>query len=346
MNDVSVREVVGNPEWLPHTYNVDGGALTFVHVPRVARSELTFLFDEQFEGKFRKVSFPHAAVAAELDSAICAPIHFIFHTSLCGSTLLGRALEMPGVASSMREPAVLIDVSNRLIAGNDRSNADRLELVLRLLERPLSPDEPIISKQSNFANRLVDPILRTRNSSRAVLLYSDLETYLISLLKRGMWGRIIGRKLFNNLAGWTTLKLDFTSDEIIELTDMQAAALAWLMHIYHFNALAKAFGPRVMLVESSQMFAAPAPTLHRVMTFFDLALTEKDAADIAAGPIFAKHSKSTDRDYGVEERRRELETVGNANSEELSMVTKWIESFAGHHGVSLRPSGLSVSKLS
>ncbi len=338
MNDVSIRDVVRNPEWLPHTYNADGGALTFVHVPRDARSAIRFLFDEHFRDKFRKTSFPVAAVAAEMDSANRAPIHFIFHTSFCGSSLLARALEIPGIATSMREPAVLINLANRLIRSNDRANADRLELVLRLLERPFSPDEAVVSKQSNFANRLADQILPARESSRAVLLYSDLETYLISLLKRGMWGRFLGRKLFTHLTSWSTLKLDFSSNELLELTDMQVASLAWLMQIHHFNELARSFGPRVMLLESSQMFAAPADTLHRVMTFFDFGLTEMDAADIAAGPIFAKHSKFTDRDYGVEERQRDSEIVGNANSEEISMVTKWIESYAGHHGVPLRPS--------
>lgn len=338
MSDVTIRDVVSNPEWLPHTYDVDGQALTFVDVPREARAEIRFLFDEHFAGKFRKASFPGAEVAAEMDLANRAPIHFIFHTSFCGSSLLARALEIPGIATSMREPAVLINLANRVIRSNDQANADRLELVLRLLERPFSPDEAVVAKQSNFANRLVDPILRARNASRTVLLYSDLETYLISLLKRGMFGRILGRMLFTNLTSWSTLKLDLDAKEILELTDMQVAALAWLMQIHHFDGLSKTFKPRVMLLETSQMIAAPATTLHQVMTFFDLGLTERDAADIAAGPIFAKHSKFTDRDYSVEERRRDSEIVGNANAEELSMVAKWLESFAGHHGVPLRPS--------
>lgn len=338
MDDVSIPDVVRDAEWLPHTYELDGETLTFIHVSRAARSELRFLFDEHFKGRFTKVKIPRQSVAAEIDSATGGPIHFVFHTSFCGSTLLGRALERPGIASSMREPAVLINVANRLIRNDDETNADRLELILRLLERPLSPGETVIAKQSNFANRVIADVLKTRKLSRAVLLYSDLETYLISLLKRGMWGRILGRKLFTNLTEWSSLKLDLDAKEILELTDMQVAALAWLMQIHHFNGLAKAFGPQVMLLESGEMFAAPADTLYRVMTFFDLGVTAAEAASIAAGPVFAKHSKFTDRDYSTEERKRETESVGNANAEELSMVVKWIGTFADHHGVALRPS--------
>jgi len=337
MNDVSVRDVVQNPEWLPHTYDPEGQTLIFVHVPRDARSRLRFLFDEHFKGNFSKVSAGLSEVEAEISSAQRGPIHFIFHTSFCGSTLLTRALEIPGVATSMSEPAVMINIANRLIRSNDRSNMERLELVLRLLERPLAAGESVVAKQSNFANRVAGPALSMRKESRAVLLYSDLETYLISSLKRGMWGRILGRKWFNYLRSWSPLQLGFDANEILELTDMQAASLAWLMQIHHFGELAKAFGSRVMLLESGDMFAAPADALHRVMTLFGLAQTEKDAADIAAGPIFAKHSKFMDRDYSVEERQRETEAVGNANAEEIAMVVKWLSSFAGHHGVSLWP---------
>lgn len=344
MNDLSIRDVVRNPEWLPHAFDPDGQELTFVHLPRAARSELMFLFDQHFAGRFTKLSFPTAAVsqaaATELVSAAQAPINFIFHTSFCGSTLLAKALEVSGVASSMREPAIFTSLANRVSQRDGRAVSDRLELVLRLLERPLAPGESVIAKQTSFANRLADHVLKARDMTRSVLLYSDLETYLVALLKRGMWGRIWGRKLFSNLRSWSTLNLDLDPDEILELTDMQAASLAWLMQIHHFDALAKEFGSRIMLLKSSQMFGAPAATLHQVMTFFDLGLNEVNATNIAAGPIFAKHSKFSDRDYSVEERRRDTEIVSKANSEEISMVVKWLESYVGHHGLSLRPSGV------
>ena len=342
MNDVSIDEVVRNPDWLPHSYDPDGHLLTFVNVPRNARSELMFLFDQHYGGKFTKISFPGASVAAavraERDSERAAPAHFIFHTSFCGSSLLARALEMPGVATSMREPAVFTSLANRVTSKDDQASADRLELILRLLERPFFPNEAVIAKQSTFANRLIEPILRSRENNRAILLYGDLETYLVSLLKRGVKGRIWGRKLFVNIRSWSKLELDLDDNEIMELTDVQVAALAWLMQIHHFDRLAKEFGPRTMLVESSELFASPTATLHSVMTFFGLCVTREEAAQIVSGPVFAKHSKFSDRDYSVEQRQRDTQIVGKANSEEISMVANWLQAFARHHGVELRPS--------
>ena len=170
MSKVTARAVATDPEWLPHTYDVEGTNLTSVHVPGAARAGLMFLSDEHFAGNFRKETFPASAIAAEAASAARAPIHFIFHTSFCCSTLFAKALDVPGLTSVLKEPDVLINLANRLIRNDDAANRQRLELVLRLLERPLSPSETTIVKPTNFSNRLLDLSLALRPNARAVLL--------------------------------------------------------------------------------------------------------------------------------------------------------------------------------
>lgn len=338
MDGFSLADVVRNPEWLPHKFEDDEQSLTFVHVPRVARAELMFLYDQYFAEQFQKASFPTAEVAIELECVVQAPIHFIFHTSLCGSSLLARAFDLPDVASTMREPAIGITLAERILQQNNSANAQRLEILVSLLARPFSLGEAVVVKHSNFANRLAAPILMSHPHSRAVLLYSDLETYLISLLKRGIWGRILGRKLFNNLRSWSTLKLDFSISEMLELTDMQVASLAWLMQISHFDTLAKNFRDRTKLLNSDKFFASLGTELHHIFEFFNLGISELAAAEIVAGPTFAKHSKSINRQYSLADRKRELLDAGSENSEEITMAVKWIESYAIHHGLPLVPS--------
>jgi len=338
MADPSVRDVALDAEWLPHTYDLGGDNLTFVHVSREARAELMFLSDEHYAGKFRKAAFPAAAIAAEVESASRAPMHFVFHTSFCCSTLLARALDVEGVSSALREPDVLINLGNRLIISDDQANRQRLELVLRLLERPATPGEAVIVKPSNFANRLVDLILAQRPGTRAVLLYSDVGTYLRSLLKRGTFGRIFGRKLFNQMSGWSPLKFGYTPAELFEQTDVQIAALGWLMQIHHFDAIARTFGPqRVMLLDSATLLANPHGSLRRTSALFGLDMDEQRISQIVAGPAFSRHSKFSERDYGAETRRKDHEAVTEAHSEELGMVVKWIEAVAVELGVPLKP---------
>lgn len=338
MKDNSAQDVALDPLWLPHTYDVEGANLTFVHVPREERDRLMFLSDEHFAGNFCKLAFPAAAIAEEVKSAERAPLNFIFHTSFCCSTLLARAFEMPGVSAALKEPDVFINLGNRLIRSNDKPNRDRLELVLRLLERPFEAGESIVVKPSNFGNRLIDLILAERPNSRAVLLYSDVATFLRSLLKRGMFGRIFGRKLFNQLSKWTSLRLGYNPDEVFEQTDVQVAALAWLMQVHHFDAIARAFGPsRVTVLDSSSLLEDPVAALDEVQALFGLNLDRTKVEAIAAGPVFAKHSKFSDRDYGVEEREKEHRAVSDANSEELEMVVQWIKAIAARFEVPLRP---------
>lgn len=338
MTNSSVRDVALNPEWLPHTYDLGGTQLTSVFVPRASRSKLMFLSDEHFDGKFRKATFPASAVATEAKAADRAPIHFIFHTSFCCSTLLAKALDVPGVAAALKEPDVLINLANRLIRNDDSANRQRLELVLRLLERPLAPDETVIVKPTNFANRLVEVILAARPGSRAILLYSDVETFLRSLLKRGMWGRITGRKLYTQLTGWSTLNFGYSDSEMLEQTDVQIAALAWLMQIRHFDTIARAFGrDRVMVLDSANLLADPGVALQKAQSLFGLELDERAIEDIAAGPVFSKHSKFADQDYSAEARAHDHQAVKEAHSDELSMVVAWIKSVAAQVGAPLRP---------
>lgn len=331
----SARDIVLDPDWLPHTFDVEGVNLTFVHVPDAARGELMFLSDEHFAGDFEKVTIPAAAVAAEIGEASRAPIHFIFHTGFCGSTLLAGALDLPG--TRVKEPDVLINLANRMIRSDDQANRQRLELVLRLLQRPGAPGEPVIVKPTNFANRLLENVLAQRPQSKTVLLYSDVETFLRSLLKRGMFGRIFGRKLLAQLRSWSPLDFGYGPDELLQLTDVQAAALAWLMQIHHFDTIARAFGDRVSLLDSPALLADPAAAIDRAQTLFGLGLDQNEVEAIASGPVFSKHSKFADRDYSPDAREKEHQAANATYSEELEMVVKWIEAVAAQAGVPLKP---------
>lgn len=340
MAQPSLSDVAGDPDWLPHTYDQAGAALTFVHVPADRRGGLMFLSDEHFAGNFDKIAFPAESVAEAVADSARAPLHFIFHTSFCCSTLLARALDIPGTSSALKEPDVLINVANRLIRSDDPANRKRLELVLRLLERPQQGTRSVIVKPTNFANRTAEPALSARPDSRAVLLYSDVGTFLRSLLKRGMWGRILGRKLFAQLSGWSSLKIGIAPADTFVLTDVQVAALAWLMQIAHFDRLARAFGPdRVMVIDSPTLLADPSAAIGKAQALFGLGLSGEQIEEIATGPVFSRHSKFTDRDYSAQARASDHEAVNSANREELDMVTKWIEAVAQQAGAPLRPGG-------
>lgn len=337
MGEATAREVALDPQWLPHTYDTTGAMLTSVFVPRDQHSKLMFLSDEHFEDRFPKVAQPAGAVATEVAEAAKAPIHFIFHTAFCCSTLMLKALDIPGRTFGINEPDVLINLANRFIRRDDLPNRERLRLVLRLLQRPFGAGETMIVKPTNFANRLIAPVLETSPHSRAVLLYSDVRTLLRSLLKRGMWGRIWGRKLFQSASSWSSIDLGYTEEEKFILTDLQALALGWLLQIHQFGEIARQMAERIVVINSEEFLAKPAATLLEVGRLFELDLDESEVAGIVNGRAFAKHSKFSGRSYGQNDRGADHDAAESAHHEELEMVVKWVEAVASHMGVDMKP---------
>jgi hypothetical protein len=338
MADPTARDVVRDPDWLPHAYDLAGETLTFVRLSRQARQDLMFLAEEHYQGQYPKAAFPAAAIAAEIAGAAPAPMHFIFHTAFCGSTLLTKALTVPGVAEGLKEPDVLVNLANRLVRSDDAANRQRLELVLKLLERPPAPGEAVIVKPTNFANRLVEPMLQARPEARAVLLYSDLETFLRSLVKRGLLGRRFGRQMYLQFGSWVPVSFGLSQAEMFELIDLQVAALAWLLQIAHFRSVAEKEGERIVVLNASQLMDDTDAALEQVQALFDLGLDPKAVEEIANGPAFSTHSKFADREYGVEQRGRDHEAVAAAHGEEIAMIVQWIGAVAERLGLPLKPS--------
>ena len=337
MTDAARRALALDPEWLPHTFGPDGSELIFVHVTRAAHDRLMFLGDEHYAGKFPKRTEPVVGITAEAAAAPAAPLNFIFHTAFCASTLMARALDIPGRATALKEPDVLINLANRLTRSDDPANRARLRLVLRLLSRPFEPGESVIVKPTNFANRLLLPVLEEMPEARAVLMFSDLPTLLRSLVKRGMWGRIWARRLYRSAAAWTTLDPGYDSGQLFELTDLQVAGLAWLMQIRHFDEISARLPGRTLVIDSADFLAGPSATLQRAGGFLGVPISAAEAETIAGGPVFSRHSKFAQRDYSVEAREAEHDAAIAAHGEEIDMVVKWVESVAAHCRTPLRP---------
>src|SRR3546814_11867194 len=80
-----------DPAWLAHRYDAAGDRLLFRHVPRAMHRDGPFLTDELIGDRPQAIIARAEGVAAA--RAHAGPIHFIFHSAFCASTLLaiGRA---------------------------------------------------------------------------------------------------------------------------------------------------------------------------------------------------------------------------------------------------------------
>lgn len=326
-----LQSVISDAEWLPSHWDARAGTLGFVHVARAGHGGLTFLADEYLgPANLPAVTLPVTELAAAGPPPRALPPHFIFHSAFCCSTLLARALDVPGAAMALKEPQVLNE-----LAGGARTRSlkgDVFNLVLALLSRPFAPSERIVVKPSNVVNLLAPALMNANEGSRALFLHAPLPRFLRSIAAKGLFGRRWARRLFAQLLADTGLEFGFGSSEQFELSDLQAAALAWLMHHAQGSALVRDFPERVGALDSETFLGRRADTLEALFRHFDIPLGREQAEEIAAGPAFATHSKELGRKFDPEQPLEPAQSSAVID-EEIDMTVTWVGHVADHVGV-------------
>jgi len=324
-----VARIVGDAAWLAHRFDPEHDAVHFKRVSRDMHRSATFITDEYLPADAATVVIRRGdAVAA---AAPTAPMHFVFHSAYCCSTMLARAFDIEGAAMGLKEPVLLNDLIGwKHRGGTARAIAAVLDDGLTLLARPFAPSEAVVIKPSNVTNALAPAMLTMRPAARALCLYAPLPTYLGSIARKGMWGRLWARDLFVKQLADGLIDLGFSSADYLGQTDLQAAALGWLAQHALFARLVAAHGPaRVRTLDSETLVARPAEVMRALGALFGIAIDPEAAA---AGPAFTRHSKSGDA-FGAAAREREADSIGALDADEIAKVTTWTAAVAASQGI-------------
>lgn len=323
-------EYVRDGAWLPHHYDPHRDSLTFAYLPRDAQRAITFLDPRFIErgaelGSVQITQLPASAIREN-----AGPLHFIFHTGFCCSTLLTRALDIPGVSMGFKEPAVLASFADYWSNSRRHVGAfEALSATLDLLSRPLAPGETQIVKPSTVVNHIIPQLLHARQGAKAVLLYSSLDTFLRAIARRGVEGRIFARQMFRQFAPVNPLQSGYADSDAILFADLQVAAQAWLMQISFMEQITKRFGiDRIRVLNAETLLADPVNTLRQVGAFFDMNLTRDNAQRIATSSIFHEHAKELGRPFDAAAQKAQYEEAGAAHREELMMAKDWARALA------------------
>lgn len=322
---LSPERWVCEPDWQPFAYDANGDRLSFVNVPREIQRQRTFLDSRFLQGLPTTEFVPIKSLSRERACAKVGPIHFIFHTAFCCSTLLTRAFDLPGASMGLKEPEVLLSFADAFdTKGQSFEFHAALSVTLDLLSRPLTPGETQIVKASNLANPIVPSILDARQDAKAIIMHSPLESYLRTTGKNELMGRSFNREALMQLRPSMPLHTDLTDAVIMRLTDLEVAALVWLMQVRFFSRVIAHHGAaRVRTLSSQTLLERPAETLQRAGDFFDIKPKATSWDEVAAGPVFNEHAKALGHPYNAEARRVELETAGNAHAREIAAVMQW-----------------------
>lgn len=307
------------------------------HLPRETQRQLVFLDPRHVTRAKRTRPIPVADLPVDAAREAAGPMHFIFHTAFCCSTLMTRALDIPGVSMGIKEPSVLVAFAHLRSSGRGTPGAlAALEMTLDLLSRPHTPGETQIVKPSNVTTHIIPQMMHVRPNAKALVMYSPLDAFLRAVARRGMEGRAFARSTYQYYASVIPLDAGFTDEDVVLQTDLQIAAQAWLIQIAFLDSIAKRFGPgRLRTLNSETFLADPAATLAQLASFFDLAIDAPACAAIAAGPVFGEHAKEYGRTFDAHAYRAQLAEAGAAHKAELALAKTWGADLAERCGVPL-----------
>jgi len=238
------------------------------------------------------------------------PPHFIFHVSHCGSTLVSRLLAELSGNLPVREPLPVLGLAMQR-RELDRSTAritekawdELFDLSLRLLGRAYRPGERSFIKATSACANLINPLAAWSPASRALLLYTDLETWLCTML-RDEAVRENGRFY---AAAWLTDFAAMTGHDglkLAALTDAEQFTLNWLTGMLHFERARQVMLERVLPCDFEMFLADPGAGLESAAGFFGM--DSSHAREIAVGPLMHSYAKNPNQVYDGGKRRQEL----------------------------------------
>lgn len=331
-----IAAIARDPAWLANRYDESQDAIHFVRLTREEHRAVTFVTDEYISAEAPRLVLRRGDVVAA--AAPPAPLHFIFHSAYCCSTVLARAVDIEGVSMGLKEPLILNDmVGWRRRGAAPAALAPVLDDVLTLLARPFSPGEAVVIKPSNMLNAIAPAMLAARPHAKAILLYAPLPDFLRSIARKGLWGRRWVRELFIGQLRDNMVDLGLGGQHYLDLTDLQVAAAGWLAQQDMFGRMIGRFGPeRVRTLDSAALMARPGEAMAALSDLFGLGLDDAAVKTVLAGPGFTSHSKSN-AGFSADDRLAEQRDAAATHADEIDKVAVWAGAVADTAGVPLQP---------
>ena len=319
-------------EWIAHRYDLPRDAFVLRRFARGRHAEVPFLTDEYIGTAPAEPDWIGRSQTREVAQA---PLHFILHSAFCNSTLLVRALDVPGSAMGLSEPVVLNDLVGVRRRGqvDVAGFAERLDAALVLLSRPWGQGEAVVVKPSNMLNPVAAGLLALRPQARAVVMHTALPAFLGSVARKGLVSRLWVRELAQGyLRDGAFAPLGLAPEDFLRLTDLQVAAAGWLAQQVVFAQLGQRFGnERIAGLSAERLAEAPGSAVAAVRRHFGLA--DVNVADGQAAP-FARHSK-TGAPFDMAARKADQDRAAAAHGDEIAAVVEWANLCAAQAGIAM-----------
>jgi hypothetical protein len=332
-----ITDILSDGAWLAHRHDSQADRIQFQHVSRERRNAAPFLTDQDLRIESRPAVIGRSEAMAGLAGIAPSALHFLFHSGFCSSTMLVKAIDRPGSATGLSEPVILNDLVGFARRGATRDRVNEVgRSALRLLARPLEPDEAVVVKPSNIVNPRIVDLLELAPQAKAILLHAPLGDFLASVIRKGLWCRIWARQLMQGYRTDGFADFGFSEEELFLQTDLQIAAIGWLGQQRNFAGLLARFPERLRSLHSRRLGEDPAGVLAAALRFYGIAHDDADALDRRSA--IARNSK-TGEAYSRGAYEAELAGLRAAHGDEIEKVEQWAGVVADTFGIPLDLSG-------
>lgn len=250
----------------------------------------------------------------------------LFQIAHCGSTLLSRALDMPGRSLVIRESFALRQFTATPLSPNSSQNNDRqraLKALWHLLGRQYDPSETVLLKGNVPVNYSLPEIFEVTPELAGICLYSKFDDYLVAALKsdeRRMWVKHVAREMAPRIK----LLGEFESIDFDSLEGGQSAAVLWRSQVRMFeDAIKSNTGLRALC--SDQLYQNPRKVLRASAAHLNISLEESEIDDIVQSDLFKRHAKMPELEYSAEQRAIDEKELHSLYKTEVSATKRWCD---------------------
>lgn len=315
-------ETVSDHRWFPLRFDVKTDSYHFAFMPGEVHRRLKFLVDFKPTRSEMRIISRSAIAGRPIERH---PLHLILHSGLGGSTLVARTLSQPKVAVALFEPPILTDI---IAYGKRTSLAERDRLLLeaaRLMARPHAPGEAVVCKLSGIGNGLAGVMASDHPDTRLLCLQNPLDKMLASLASRGAPGRMAARQLAIGLRNSQMFAYEMNDKQLLDFTDFQMGALAWLSLQKIMVAAANGLGSSgVASLTSDQLMTDTPASMSAIAAHFRLDLDIE--ACIATG-VLNRHAKGG-QPFDPAGRAERIEGALRVHGKEIETVVTWARQIA------------------
>ncbi len=257
--------------------------------------------------------------AADVGELPRGRLAWIFHTSFCASTLLARALHVaPHVA--LKEPLVLRRLADARKSGWPLEGL--LEPTVALLGRPWHPGGAVIVKPTHVALNLATSLLAASPESRAVILTSTLEDFLLSNLKNTAESQAKIPLLVERALAATTFGARLGGVQPPDL--VCAAGIQWAAQRELVLDVTMQARRRIRIVRMTELLEDIPAGVVACAEWLQLPVS-REALVAHAAAVASRHAKASDMPFSPDHRVKESAHVATQYGAALASARKWLD---------------------